>query len=69
MGFTLDQVAAECGVSTPHLSKIERKKQIPRADLLARLDAWFEEQRRKKRLPASHRLTWDWDEFDSKGAA
>ena len=59
LGLTLEAVAYAVGSTKGTISKIERGKLIPRGDLMMRVSAWAEEERKKRHLPASYRLTWD----------
>jgi transcriptional regulator with XRE-family HTH domain len=59
VGWTLESVADEVGSTKGTLSKIEHGLLVPRGDLMLRLSHWAEEERRRRRLPASQRLEWD----------
>lgn len=55
---TLEETAHAVGTTKGTLSKIERKKLVPRGDLLVRLQRWEERERKRRELPASARVDW-----------
>lgn len=67
IGLTLEQMAHDLGpidsvgglISKGTLSKIERGKLVPRGDVMLRISVWAEEERKRRRLPISYRISWE----------
>lgn len=69
LGLTDADVAQAVSRDRSTISRIRRKKVIPDAQTLLKLNEWAKELARKKRLRRSKRLTWDYLLTDEVRAA
>lgn len=66
IGVSVRDVAEATHSTGATISRVERGIMVPRGDLLLRLNAWAEGERKRRRLTLEYRL--DWSQLD-EGAA
>jgi len=60
LGLTEYDVRDETGIGQSIINRIARQEREPSAYTLLCLTAWADKQARRRRLPASQWLSWDW---------
>lgn len=60
IGLTLQEVADAIDSNVASISRLERNLHETRHSLVQKVSEWAEEERKRRRLPASYRLTWEY---------